>query len=404
MLLLAAGCFGKPGFTQRDAAGDDAPACTPSQPSAPGITMDSATGPLVTMLGNVSIGFADELNRYPMPDRMSVGGLDVVGPREGCQYEDQIGVAVFPVYSIAAQMPPGTIHHLERLHVGPAFTALQTVWNYPLPNCVGGATVGTGNTTWSIFPDGKIVRNDTITPTMTTDITSMNCRCVNATDFLVTSYAAFRTQTLRALTFDNDATEQATLPVAAVYPSHRSACVTTMNNGRIAMMWDRIDNMDPVPAPTRMRIGQMTPTGNNITAFVYDMVPSMPMVTTLIHETSYGIRTHMLLDAGIGDADCVRMQSTLSSFVNIQALLIDGMQIAYSAQGVFDDGRTHAGPITVSGTLPAGFTVRVRIPGFRAIRTASAQDQVIWQVEGDGDFYVFFREPLVSSITITPEC
>jgi hypothetical protein len=407
LLLLAAGCFGKPGFKQRDAAGDDDAVCTPSQPSAAGIVVDSATGPLATMLGNVAIGFADELSRYPMPDRLTVGGLDVVGPRAGCQFEDQIGVAVFPVYSIAAQVPLGTTHHLERLHVGPAFTALQTSWNYSLPTCPGGASVGTGNTVWSIFPDGKIVRNDTIVPTMTTDIMTTGCQCSGGggvTNFIVTSYTAFRTQTLRALTFDNDGTESVTLPTAGVYPSHRSACVTTTTSGRIAMMWDRVDNMDPVPAPTRIRVSQITPTADNLTAFVYDMVPSTPAVTTLVHGTSYGIRTHMLLDAGTGDANCVAMQSTLTSFVNIQALSMDGATVAYSAQGVFDDQRAHAAPVMLSGTLPAGFTVRVRFPGFHAIRTSRAQDQVIWQVEGDGDFYVFFREALVSSITITPEC
>ena len=75
LLLVVAGCFGKPGFTQRDAVADDddAPACTPSQPTAPGIVIDSSTGPLVTMLGDVAIGFADELNQYPMPDRLTIG-------------------------------------------------------------------------------------------------------------------------------------------------------------------------------------------------------------------------------------------------------------------------------------------------------------------------------------------
>lgn len=403
MLLVAAGCFGKPGFTQRDSGSDT---CTPSQPSAPGVTIDGTTGPLVTMPGNVAIGFADELLAYPMPDRLIIGGLDVIAQAAGCANEDRVGVAIYPIYSVAAQTPSGGMeHHLERLHVGPAFTSVETRWEYAQAGCTGGAALGEGHTTWSFFPDGKVVRNDTVVPSTTSTIDPTGCQCSSAAGveaFIVTSYTTFDTTRLRTLTIPSDDDEPASLP-GGIIMTQPSACVTTQTGGRVAVAWDRVDNMDPPVPPTRLRM--QIPSGpNNITALVYDFVPSTPAVMSILQNRSFAVRTHMLLDQGMGHGTCVAMLEALAAYVNIQPLMIQGLPVAYNEQGVFDDARTYDEPITLSGTLPPGFTVRVRFPGFHAISTSAQKQGVVWQVEGDGEFFVFFPEALTSPLTITPEC
>lgn len=425
LAFALAGCFGKPGFSGRDAAtgdaaadvGPDTPmACSPSRPSAPGLGVATAsTDTHVAFLDGSQVGFRSALSRYPLPDRLIVGGQNLVASPEGCAFEDQVGLAAYPVFSVGAQALTGNPTHALDVEVqGPALTSLRTSWSLVLPSaCSAAQTQATGNTSWTFFPDGKVVRNDTITPAETSDLmTGGGCNCpgaVGAGTFLVTSYTTLEASLLSAVTRPGQAEQQA-LPPQGVIGGAPGACARGTSGGKVAVWWDRLDNQDPATPPTRLRHEANMGNAHDIVAFVYDMVSDASPVSTIAAGTSYGIRTHMMLNAG--GLPCTDLLTRLEAFASTQPLTISpvgmpgGGQVAYSALGVFDDATSYTGPVTITGALAPGFAVSLRFPGFTAVATDRAADRVVWQRSSDGTFTLFFLDDLGAGapITVTPEC
>lgn len=426
LALALAGCFGKPGFSGRDAAmgdddgspgdGKDAPgSCTPSKPSARGLAVDTdPTNTRITMLDGSEIGFRNQLNRYPFVDRLIVSGQDLVATPEGCAYEDQIGVAAFPVYTIGGQsVTAGNVTHaFDVLDVGAAYTRIQTHWTVPIdPDCGASQTSGSGNTTWAFYPDGKIVRNDTITPTVNSTITpGPSCNCsgaIGAGSFIVTSYATFEASRLAAVTRTGEAEATSVPPTSG---GVGGACARGTSGGKVAVYWDRLDNNDPTPPPTRIRHETNPGNSHEIVAFVYDMVSQADNAMSMSPGVSYGIRTHMLVHSGT--QPCTALLGEVESFAAIQPLMVTpaggaAQPVSYSANGFFDDLTAYSGPITIRGAAPEGFAIHLRFPGFTAIATDRMASRVVWQRdEGDGTFTLFFLDGLgpQTAITVTPEC
>lgn len=428
LALALAGCFGKPGFSGRDAAtgdGDapvdspadvsiDSPSCTPSKPSAQGLQVDAdPTNTHVTFRDTAMFGFRNALTRYPMPDRLVVGGQNLVASPEGCGFEDAVGVAVFPIFTIGAQSLIGNPTHALDVEVsGPAYTLLRTHWTIQLPTpCSPLPTQAAGNTAWAFFPDGKVVRNDTIVPGDMAAVTAgpAGCNCSGATGIdysLITSYATFETSSLSAVTRSGDP-EQQSVPAAGVINSAVGACARGTSMGKVAMYWDRLDNQDPATPPTRLRRAVNGTSGHDIFAFVYDIFTTASDAA-IPQDASYGIRTHMMLNNGV--LPCTDLLANIEAFATANPLMMGPAGalavVPYSADGVFDDAASHTGPIRIQGTLPAGFAVHVRFPGFTAVSTDRAADRVVWQRHPDGSFTLFFLDGLgaPTPITVTPEC
>lgn len=424
--VALAGCFGKPAFSGKDGAvGDDAAidmaidtplACTPSKPSAAGLVVDTTPADTrVMFLDGSLLGFRNVLTRYPMPDRLIVGGQNLVAAPEGCAFEDAVGIAVYPIFNIGSQTLAGApTHGLDADMVGPAFTQLRTQWTIQLPNpCSPTPTQAAGNTSWGFFPDGKVVRNDTIVPGDMAPVTpgASGCNCPTAgmgtTNALVTSYTTFEATQLSAVTRAGEP-EQSLLPSPGVLQGALGACARGTAQGKVAVYWDRPDGMDPVPRPTRLRrVTNGANSNHDIVAFVYDIFATQPGVA-IPQDASYGIRTHMMLNGG--SLPCTDLLANVEGFAGAQPLMIGpagslGM-ISYTSGGVFDDNTPYTGPIRIQGTLPSGFAVRLRFPGFTAVATDRAADRVVWQRHTDGSFIVFFKDGIdgTTAITMTPEC
>lgn len=421
--LALAGCFDKPGFAGKDAATGDAPidtaidapmACTPSKPSAPGLVVNPDPADThVTFRDGSLFGFRDAFTRYPMPNRLEVGGQNLVAAPEGCGFEDAVGVAVFPIFTIGSQSLSGQPTHLLDVEVtGPAFTQLRTHWTIAIPSaCSPQPTQAAGNTSWSFFPDGKVVRNDTVTPGDMAAVTPgpSGCNCSGASGVasaLVTSYATFESTLLSAVTRSGES-EQQGLPPAGVIDSMAGACARGTSMGKVAMFWDRLDNQDPPTPPTRLRRVTNASTSHEIVAFVYDMHATSPGVA-LEQDASFGIRTHLMLNAGA--RPCTDLLANLEGMATVQPVMIGPAgslaSVFYNAFGVFDDANVHSGAIRIEGTAPAGFAVRLRFPGFTAVATDRPADRVVWQRGTDGTFTLFFLDGIStqSPISVTPEC
>lgn len=420
--LVLAGCFGKPSFSGRDATvgDDDAPidmpmGCAPSKPSGAGLVVDtSSANARVTMRDGSVVGFASALNHYPFPDSLIVANQDLVATAEGCGYEDQIGVAAYPVFTIGSQPPGSSTHTLVPEVVGPAFTQLRTHWSVPLDSsCGAGATaIGAGSTTWGFFPDGRVVRNDTIVPTDMNTVSPgpQSCNCPGGNGvmgFVITSYTTFEATRLAAVTRARQQEQSAPLP--ATTTAAEGACARGTMGGAVAVWWDRPDMAEISPRPTRLRHEANPGTLHDIFAFVYDMVPASEMLTSVSAGMSFGIRTHMLLSST--STPCTALLDTAEAFAGSQPLQIGpvgmaGSPVAYVTGGVFDDATSYTGAITIDGAQPPGFAVHLRFPGFTAVAADRDADRVVWQRQTDGTFTMVFVDGLSAGqpITVTPEC
>jgi len=410
ILLLLAGCFSKPGAP--GAPGDGSGSCVPSQPSASGLQVDLGAAPRVMFAGNASLGFASDVSRYPMPTSLQINGRELIPPAAGCTVEDQVGVAVYPVYSISGNdaVSAGS-HVLDPEIVGPAFTQLRTRWQFEFPSCNVNPTVAAGTTRWGLFPDGRIVRNDVLVPAQNESIglTEVGCACPNAggaTHFVVTSYFALQTSLVTSVTTTQN-TEPTTPPSlsSAAINNAAAGCARVQGDGRIAVRWDVVGAVQPVPYPTRVRTA-MGPQAIQ-TAFVYDMVPQ-GQATQIPMGTSYGVRTHMLVD-GSNTRDCVEMTADVGAYPTANMLTVGGVTVPYGEQGIYEDARSHSEPVEIAatnGTIFGGFVVGLLFPGVSAIRTSPVTEGVVWQRGANDMFHVFFPDalPTGSSITITPEC
>jgi hypothetical protein len=117
----------------------------------------------------------------------------------------------------------------------------------------------------------------------------------------------------------------------------------------------------------------------------------------------------MLLSAG--QPTCTELMATAQSFTVTQPIDVgpvggSTVPVIYNADGVYDDATTYTGPIRIAGTVPPGFAVHLRFPGFTAVSTNRPASRVVWQRQMDGTFIVFFLDGLdaLAPTTVTPEC
>lgn len=422
---LLAGCFSRPEFTPRDAT---PPGDGGSDDGGDGGSCGAASGGLTLAENNFdqvvvgiptgfSVTFADPGSKYPMPIAINVGTEQLIANAGGCGREDQVGIAAFPVYSIAGNQNPTQpfIHPLDIVVNGPAYKQLVSHWTYQHPTMCGAAGFihGNGQTTWSFYPNGRIVRYDYLQPADNgMFMTDNTCSCIqNTPTWTVTSYFAFDNAMVSTLTAFDDA--EGTTPVPGRAPptppppmnpdlfDRVGACFETPMHARAAIRWDmssegRLD--------TRIR-------ALNEIAFVHDLVPGGgPGADDTLSDTdTYGLRTHLFLDASAGAGSCTQLNTTLLRHATSPPVLVEGEQIAVDGLGFYDDtinGRTHTTAVTLHadfGAVDDGWALRIRFPGFRSITTSVPSS---WQHESDDTFYIFFPGELDNDamVTIAPEC
>jgi hypothetical protein len=158
--LLATGCFSVPPY-----APDNAVTFT-----------EAGTGG--TIAGQ---GFALRFpggDGFHFPDALLIDGADVMGHgAAGCFDEDGFGVAIAPALRISAQSgAPVAMSRLEPTLRGPAVVQVNVHWETRF-SCSSMRTPQ-GISTFTVFPDGTIVRHDTIgDPVMSPEIDPDACEC-----------------------------------------------------------------------------------------------------------------------------------------------------------------------------------------------------------------------------------
>ena len=248
---LCASCLDVPAHRTSDAGGDGPADAMPDGGRQPlvglVVTGEPSLQPLTVTGAGFSVQFAAPgTNGVRLPDQIMIGGVDVLGHDTECNGEDGVGLAIFPALTASAQLTGGTSTTLDVLG-GAAMVKVTTMWNAPF-DCPTGETVNaSGLTHFTFYPDGRIVRFDSITPADSPLSTPGDCGCDTSSDFYLTSFLTLADARFTRIRWhDNlDATaEQMPLPLPGWVDDSNPlwACMDDWNGSSqsrsVAVVWD----------------------------------------------------------------------------------------------------------------------------------------------------------------------
>jgi hypothetical protein len=171
-----------------------------------GYSEDSAGGAVIAT-PEVTLHFADR-NGFHLPDQLQIDGVDVMGHASSpCWAESGTGFTVMPMPRVSGDLVDGGVQavtsEFQATMRGPAVVQLKLDWSTRW-SFAAGSTCSTnsrhtsgGSSTFTMFPDGHIVRHDVLTeanPDME-QVATARCTCgamPKAPDeFILSTYWAF---------------------------------------------------------------------------------------------------------------------------------------------------------------------------------------------------------------------
>ena len=373
MLALAvAGCLSKPPF--QGPLNDDAPRDGNGSGTLTGVSVlgNGLADPIAVTGTEFELHFPQMgLSRITLPDRLTVGGVDVLGQLGGCSSEDAVGLAIYPVLSLSAHESPTNASSTPRvIAMGPAFAQVSVTWDAPFA-CPTTVLSATGTSTFTAFPDGRIVRDDRITPT-TTMLAGGGaaCGCGTASaDYFVTSFLTLQDQYFNHMAWEDGLIHELVIPVPMPndwidQPNPGWVCLDgpepSSGHRRVGITW-------PGPLPTSDTGGTRIKPNPASTTLIYDWLYAAPTVPTGERAT----QSAWFVGTG-ADATCdeLTMAPMASAFARPRQLsaLVDGasMMIALDQPtGIYViDPITPAGNYSISVEVavtgvPAGYAVSI---------------------------------------------
>lgn len=127
---------------------------------------------------------------FHYPDQLHIGTADVLGTSTACAEESLIGMVAFPMSRFASDSSAIPDQASATIILGgPVVSKVVVNWSQPLvPPCASSGAV-TGLSTFTLFPDGRLIRYDQLT---TPSLMSQNCDCDGTgLGFYLTSYVTF---------------------------------------------------------------------------------------------------------------------------------------------------------------------------------------------------------------------
>lgn len=146
-----------------------------------------------TTVAGTGAGFALHFaggDGFHLPDTLMIDGTDVMGHDStvSCSGQDEAGLQISPAPRISAH--GGAMIGENRLVPvlrGPAIVQVKHEWTTRFaPSCTTRTPGGTS--TFTVFPDGRIVRHDTISDPDSSPLPSTMCACGSDTRFNLATY------------------------------------------------------------------------------------------------------------------------------------------------------------------------------------------------------------------------
>jgi len=334
------------------------------------LEVDSTTGRVSTTSDaplQFTIQFADRGVR--MPQSIVLDGVNRVAAGS-CPTESGIGIGLFPAANASAPGLGGdsATSTLDVDWSGPTIARITVDWTLPY-ECVLTQQTAHGTSTFTIFPNGRIVRHDVATPSTTLLTNDGNpCGCGAQTNFFFTSYWSF--SLAQAVMPDGSPMVDGALAGCAVYSNHT-----------IGVAWP--------DGATRLLT-------ESYSAFVHDWATDSPTLPPTQRELTSAI----LLSNQTAAARCGDVVADLDDF----PINVGGSQVVTDDSGVYVDTRTHRDPVTITAPrrLPRGFAVSLDVGDFAEVTRSPEKDDGWFATQTDNGRVVFwFRDGLGVGETIT---
>lgn len=342
----------------------------PGPQERPLLEVDSTTGRVSTTSDapiQFTIQFADRGAR--MPQSIVLDGVNLVASGS-CPTEAGIGIGLFPAANASAPALGGddASGSLDVDWSGPTIARISVGWALPY-ECVTVQQQAHGTSTFTIFPNGRIVRHDVATPSTTMLTVDGNpCGCGAFTNFFFTSYWAF-------------SPAQNVMPDGTPMVDGATSGCAVYSNHSIGVAWPDTD--------TRLLTDGMA-------AFVHDWATDSPTLAPNQREVTSAI----LLSRETAAARCGDVVADLDDF----PITVAGSQVITDDSGVYVDTRTHSDPvvITTPRRLPRGFAVSLDVGDFAEVTRSPEKDDGWFATQTDNGRVVFwFRDGLGVGETIT---
>jgi hypothetical protein len=316
-----------------------------------------------------TVAFADHGVR--MPQSVFIDDVDRVAT-DRCPAESGIGIGVAPVLNAVAPVHGG-IDASGTLKIdlpGPVIARILITWMAPYM-CSGAQQEAKGTSTFTFYPNGRIVRDDVATPS-TTALGGPDCGCGGQSAYSFTSFWTFAA----AQVVNPDGTALTSGPVTscAVYSNHM-----------IGVAWPN----------SSTHVHQTAATSSFVYDWETDAAPLRPM--------SRGVTSAIMLSEQTAAASCGDVLSDLDDV----PLLVNGVTMATDTSGMYVDLAVHTSPVVLSvpGALPRGSAISLNVGDFASVTRSPAVDGDWYAIQNDGDQSIFwFRDGLAAgeTITITP--
>lgn len=374
---LATGCLSTPAY-EPEVAVSYREAGTGGVASGPGFALRFADG-----------------DGFHLPDALLIDGADVLGhePAAGCDAEGGVGFLISPTPRISAHggAPPVT-NRLTPVLRGPAVVQVALAWATRLA-CNGARAPG-GTATFTVFPDGRIVRHDTLVDASAVRISASQCACADAAgqQFSVSTFWTLARDKFRELY----APDRGALPtrVDPVVANEATSCIDG-GNYQVGFSW-------------RDSVGTTIRGGDALIGFGRDLVVGASDLPDYSWATS-----STLLIARTG---CTTMTTLTGEHASPSPLTIAGAaRMPAPRDGIYggDEGDGQPGialatdRVELTGAVNSSFAVWLRFPravdAVRATRDGAKGPWYLPQQVDDRSWIVWFRDSMSAAQKIVIE-
>jgi hypothetical protein len=387
--LVLASCFSEPAYEPEFRVTYEAVG-TGGVAAAPGFELRFADGP-----------------GFHFPDSLKIDGVEIMGrdPGRTCREEDDTGILISPTARISASGAAERVNNvLDPVLRGPAVVQAKLDWSTRFP-CNANRNPG-GTSTFTVFPDGRIMRFDQIVDTSAVMLEAPSqCSCDPTGDsFTISTFWTFaRASFNRFHRSDNpganplpaDGDQIGNVPVA---------CLEMAGQYQVALGWSQ-------------NVGAAIRGGNMLVAFAFEFLFAQPRLGSFMYENS----SVLVLGRMANNSDCQKVMARAIPSIEPDPMLMTPIKIggidtrASLRDGIYggDSGTVEPGielqsdSVEVSGALDTSFAVWVRFrsatDAVRAKRTGATGAWYLPQRVDDRSWIIWFKDPLQTSAPITIE-
>jgi hypothetical protein len=387
--VLATGCLSTPPYKPEDAV-----SFTETGTGAPG-----TTGGTVAGLG-FALHFADG-NGFHFPDTLTIDGDNVLGhdATSECFGQDELGFLIAPTSRISAHGGASPVmNRLEPVLRGPAVVKVALTWATQLTCNPDRKPSGTA--TFTVFPDGRIVRYDTIVDPSAASIAASTCSCGDMNQqFNVVTFWTFAGAAFQTLYAPDDNGVPLPLPPGRLIANYDTSCVAAPAH-QVALAWRESMNTELSTSSTSIRFGHTL----------------SDVGTSILASYSYENNSAIFIEHTTEMDRCAEANKRAEEYVTPSTLFVNqAPKMTLGRDGIYggDDGSgvkpglPVSGRVELTGPVKSSFAVWLRFPhAVDALRATLESATGAWympQRVDDTSWIVWFRSGITAGQTIAIE-